>query len=145
MVRPRCREQEGFGLCAPSIIGTAEEEFTDLLRAVAATRFSSDKYVQATRPQRLGERLHLRRLADPLPAFQADEPAPRRHAIPNSDFRPTQMRPKKPALPTSSPATSGTTCGGVSPVVTTSCATSCPFAIGATSGPSYRIFIWTLP
>ena len=31
------------------------------------------------------------------------------------------MRPKKPALPTSSPATSGTICGGVSPVVMTSC------------------------
>ena len=46
------------------------------------------------------------------------------------------MRPKKPALPTSSPATSGTICGGVSPVVTTSCATSCPLLIGATSGPS---------
>ena len=67
--------------------------------------------------QRLGERLHLRRLADPLPAFEADEPAARAHAIPNSDLRPSQMRPKKPASPTSSPATSGTICGGVSPVV----------------------------
>src|SRR3954454_7365497 len=136
MVRPRCREQEGFGLCAPSIIRTAEEEFTDLLRTVASARFSSDHEVQAPRPQRLGERLHLRRLADSLPAFKADELPACCHAIPNSDFRPTQMRPKKPALPTSSPATSGTTCGGVSPVVTTSCATSCPLAIGATSGPS---------
>src|SRR5204863_484740 len=79
--------------------------------------FARDDDVKATRAQRVGECIHLRRLADPFPTLEADELPARRHAIPNSDLRPIQMRPKKPALPTSSPATSGTTCGGVWPVV----------------------------
>jgi len=90
---------------------------------------------EAALAQQARKRLQLRRLADPLAAFEADEsPAPA-HAIPSSDFSPIHARVKKPASPTSSPATSGTTCGSVSPVVTTSCATSSPFLIGALIGP----------
>ena len=66
-------EQQGFGLRPPAIVAAAEQQFTDLLGALAAPGFSGDKNVEAARPQRLGERLYLCRLADPLPALEADE------------------------------------------------------------------------
>src|SRR5205085_3332236 len=102
------------------VVTAAKKQLADFLRAFAAAGLARDDDVKSASAKRLGERLDLRRLADPLSALEADELAAQRHAIPNSDLRLAQMRPKKPALPTSSPATSGTICGGVSPVVTTS-------------------------
>ena len=93
--------------------------------AFAAARLTRLDDVDAVGTDGVGEGDDLGRLADPLPAFEADEFPAVAHAIPMSDLRPSQMRPKKPALPTSSPATSGTTCGGVSGVVMTRSAICC--------------------
>src|SRR5689334_20340676 len=119
MIGSGCCEKQRFGLGAPTVVIARQQQLADLLGTVAPTRFTGDDDLDAAVTQGIGERLHLRRLAGPLPAFEADESTAAAHAIPNSDLRPIQMRPKKPAFPTSSPATSGTTWGPVSTVVIT--------------------------
>src|SRR2546423_117626 len=119
----RC-EEKGLRFCAPPLLWAAEQQFADLFCPVAAAWFPSLDHIKAALAESGRERLHLRRLADPLPAFEGDEVSAGwffgAHAIPKSDLRPSQIRPKKPARPTSSPATNGTICGGVSLVVMTS-------------------------
>src|SRR5690242_9498019 len=136
MVRPRGGEEQRLGSRPPSFVGSSQQQLTDLLASFAPTGLAGHEDVDSATPKRIGQGLHLRGLAGPFPALEGDEAPAGRHAIPMSCLRPSQMRPKKPARPTSSPATRETICGAVSPVVITSWATSCPFAIGATSGPS---------
>jgi len=114
------REQQRFRLRSPTLLGPGQEQFANSFGALASAWFAGDDDLQTALGQSFGEGPDLSGLADPFPAFEGDELSAFAHAIPNSDLRPSQMRPKKPALPTSSPATSGTTCGGVSPVVITS-------------------------
>ena len=132
MVGARRREQQRFGARAPAIGAAGQQQRADRFRALAPARLARFDDVQTTAPQGLGQGAQLRRLACPLPAFQRDEPAARH---PNSDFRPFQSRPNMPASATSSPATSGITCGAVSWVWTISCAICWPLAIGALIGP----------
>ena len=51
-----------------------------------------------------GEQLELGRLADPFPAFKADELPPPAHAMPSNCLRPIHIRPKKPASSTAASA-----------------------------------------
>ena len=127
-------EQQRFGLRAPAVLASAEQQFADLLGAFATARFAGHDHVEPALAQGRGERRTCVDLPTPSPPSRLMN-FRGRHAIPNSDLSSSQIRPKNPALPTSSPATSGTTCGGVSPVVTTSWATSCPLAIGADERP----------
>src|SRR4051812_9246320 len=135
MIGPRGGKQQGFRLRSPPRFLALQEQLSHCLSTAAPAWFARDETADAARLERRGERFDLRGLADPFPAFEADEASTfcpfGAHAMPSSCLRPIQMRPKKPALPTSSPATRGTTCGGVSPVVMTSSAISWPLAIGA--------------
>ena len=132
MVGARGGEQQGFGARAPAILAAGEQQGADRFRAFAAARLARFHDLQPARAQGSGERAKLGRFTRALSAFQRDEAA-RTH--PNSDFMPFQMRPNIPASATSSPATNGMTCGGVSGVWTMSWAICCPLAIGALIGP----------
>ena len=81
----------------------------------ASAGLARHDHLDAARPQRLGQRVELGRLADPFPAFEADEPPPviSAHAIPSNCLSPIQARAKKPASPTASAATSGITCSPI--------------------------------
>src|SRR5207249_4639327 len=103
-----CRgKQQRFGPRPPAGRVAGKQQLANRFGPGAAARFSCDNDVDPAGFQCLGERAELRRLADPLPAFEADEFPAFAHAMPMSDLSPSQMRPKKPALPTSSPATNG--------------------------------------
>ncbi len=125
-------EKERFGAGVPAVGGSGEEEGADGFGAFAAAGFAGFHDFQALGAQGGGEGAELRRFTGALPALQSDEPAA---CHPKKDFRPFQRRPKMPASDTSSPATRGRTCGGVSGVETISSATFCPFAMGALIGP----------
>ena len=107
-------EQQGLGPDRPSSVIATEQESAYCFCAVAPPWLAGDEAVDAALGQSDLEGLQLGRLADPLPAFEADELSA--HAIPTSCLKPSQMRPKKPAWSIASPATSGTTCGDVSSV-----------------------------
>ena len=109
MVGPRCGEQQDLGARSPAIVIPAEQQLTNLLGAFAPARLARDEDVDSALLERFGEGSDLGRFANPLPAFEGNELASRIHAIPTSDLSPSQMRVKNPALPTSSPATSGVT------------------------------------
>ncbi len=126
-------EQESLRLRPVAIVLSAQEKLANGLGAVASARLAGEDHSDSALAQGRRERLCLRGLADALPAFETDEAAAgvALTAIPNSCLNPSQMRPKKPALPTSSPATSGVTCGCVSPVNTSKSAMCWPLVIGA--------------
>ena len=135
MVGARGGEEQGFRFRAPAFVRAVEQEAADRLGAGAAARLARGHQINAACLKGRGQRLQLRRFANPLAPFEGDEAASR-HAAPNRLFRPYQMRPKKPASPTSVSAASGITCGGEpSPVSTTRSAMCWPCAIGAWTGP----------
>ena len=96
MIRACGGEEQGFRSSAPAVVGAAQQQLADALRALAAAGLARDEHVKAALGQRFGKRLHLRRLADPLPAFERDELAAA-HAMPNSDLSPSHTRVKNPA------------------------------------------------
>src|SRR5690349_2801044 len=116
MVGAGSREQQRFRLRTPAGFVALQEEIAHGFGAAAPARLTRDEARDTAIFQSRGQCPHLRGLAGPLPALEADEAPAGGHAIPMSCLRPSQMRPKKPAWPTSSPAASATTCGGVSPV-----------------------------
>ena len=85
------------------------QEVADLLRPFAASGLTRYDKIDPAFAERLRKRLQLRGLSNPLPAFEGDEASAFAHAIPMSCRKPIHARPKKPACPTASPATSGIT------------------------------------
>jgi hypothetical protein len=73
MISPGSREQQGFRFRTPTVFGATEEQLADPLSPFASTGLSSDDDIQAVVAQDGSERLDLRRLSDPFPAFEADE------------------------------------------------------------------------
>ena len=128
-------EEQGLGLGGPAVVVALEQKLADRLGAGAAAGLAGLDHLEAAAAQRLGQRLQLGRLADPLPAFEGDEAARASRLSRTARSGPFQIRPKKPASPTASAATSGMVWGGVSAVETTRSAICWPLAIGALIGP----------
>ena len=135
MVRTGGGEQQSFGARIPARVVAFEQEFADRLGAGAPAGFSGDDDGQAAPGEGFGQGGELGRLADPFPAFEADEPTARHQPIPSNCLRPIQMRPKKPAGSTPCAAISGMTCSPESAVVTIRSAIWSPFLKPALSGP----------
>src|SRR4029078_1287841 len=114
-------EQQRFGPRVPSVRLARQQEVPDRFGARAAARLTPLNHLVAARADLRGQSAQLGRLTDAFAALKGDEAAA--HAQPNREVSPAQTRPKKPASPTSVSATSGMTCGVVSPVVTTRSAT----------------------
>ena len=109
MVGARRCEKERFGLWRPALLLTLEKELAYRFRPRAAAGLPGFDDVKAAGAEIPREAAKLSGLASPLPAFKADEAPPHFGRQAKRDMRPAQIRPKKPASPTFSAATSGIT------------------------------------
>ena len=137
MVGARGGEQQRLGRGAPALFvaGRAAARGSPRRPGCRPARGSRRQSMPAPRSASASAATWVDLPAPSPPSRLMKRPRAVAHAIPNSCLKPIQMRPKKPASPTASPATSGITCGAVSAVVTTRSAICWPLAIGALTGP----------
>jgi tRNA A37 threonylcarbamoyladenosine synthetase subunit TsaC/SUA5/YrdC len=77
MVGTRRGEQQSFGLRVPARLIALKQQLADGFGTATSAGLSGDENRDPAILKRFGQSLHLRGLADPFPAFEADEaPAP---------------------------------------------------------------------
>ena len=107
MIGARGEHHQRFRQHVPAAGLAFHQQFADVFRARRTARFARDDDIEPASSSAAASTLHLRRFAGALAAFERDEAAGRIIAWRWPEIsarRPRNMRPKKPALDTVSPA-----------------------------------------